>query len=216
MPMGTIYRCKKKRETKQKRLARKVNRLVSALEPHYHDQAGFQGRAGYDHVGHVLTNMAEGDTSGQRNGLRIFAKYIYLNVNMIWNATLNGTDESVRLLVVKDKLQNGAGPPALSDVIESTNLYSTLAMIKNTTKTMRWQVLFDRTYTNPNQDDTLTYTKTVRTRIKLNCPIWYVGSGATNADLGKNNCYLYLIGDQSVASTNSPLVSVVNRLTFIP
>lgn len=224
MPSGTFTRKlntskapKKKKETKGAKALKIARRLEKNLESHKMDQNGASATAGYDFAGVALSNTSEGDTSSNRNGLKIYARALALNYEIQWSADANKTDEAVRIMVVRDKMASApVSAPAVSDILEVSNTYSTLSQRNNTTEGKRYQVLYDRTFTNPNQDATNTYTKIIKKVIPLKFPIYYVGSGSGFAAMGRNNLFLYFIGDQTVASALSPLVRYTNRLYFDP
>lgn len=206
-----------RKQSKATKALKMVRQLKKAVETHKIDQNGAIQQSCFDYPGYGLSNIQEGDTSSARNGLRIYAKTLALNYEVQWSADANKTDEAIRVMVVKDKMGNGsATPPLTSDILEVANTYSTLCQRNNTTEGKRYQVLYDKVHTNPNQDATNTYTKVVRKMIPIKCPIYYLGSTSANTDKGRNNLWLYLIGDQSLASALSPLVRFTNRLYFDP
>lgn len=222
MPYKKPFKAKKKRFPRSKRNAslalkayRMAKRATNTMELHKTSVLGFNTRAGYDHLGNHMSGVAEGDLSSTREGLRIWARSIRINYECKWNATANGCDETVRILVVRDKLYQGTAPTTAL-ILQEVSTYSTLSQRNNELEGKRFIFLYDRIHRNPNQVSTDTYSAGKRLIIPLKFPIHYTGSTSTSTDCGKNALWFFAIGDQSVASGNCPDVRVSARLYFDP
>lgn len=197
-------------------IAQKALRVAyQGQEAHKFSQNGANQRSGSDFVAYQLSNMAEGDTSTSREGLKIHAKKLVLKMLMQWDASANSTDEAIRILVIKDKCSNGA-LPVLSDIIDQTTgtTYSTVALRKRQTEGKRYEFLYDKLYVNPIGDASSVHRKALDIEIPLNFPIWYLNSGTTSTAMGKNNLYLFLVSDQTLASAVGVQCWWTNRVYY--
>lgn len=221
MPYQKTFHQKKRfpRSKRKSTLALKAYRLAkkatNTMELHKHTLLGNSVRAGND-VGAVLVNnIAEGDLSSSRTGLRIWARSLRLHYECMWSASANPTDEAVRVIVVRDKMCNGTAP-LVSDILQEANTYASISQRHNETEGKRFVFLYDKVHRNPNQVATDTYTTGRKLIIPLRFPVHYTGSTAGIGDMGKNSIFIYFVGDQTIASTLSPNVRNTYRFFFDP
>lgn len=219
MPYTKPFKKRFPRSKRKSTLALKAYRLAkkatNTMELHKHQLNGNVVRAGNDQSPVLINNIAEGDLSSQRTGLRIWARSLRLHYECIWNATANGCDEAVRVIVVRDKMNQGASP-TVAEILQESNTYSTISQRNNETEGKRFIFLYDKTHRNPNQVATDTYATGKKLIIPLKFPIHYTGSSAAVGDLGKNSIFLFFIGDQTVASAGSPNCRNTYRFFFDP
>lgn len=222
MPYQKPFKHQKKRFPRSKRKStlalkayRMAKRATNTMELHKHSLAGNVVRAGNDVNAVLVNNIAEGDLSSNRTGLRIWARSLRLHYECIWNATANGCDESVRVVVIRDKMCQGASP-TVAQILQEANTYACISQRHNETEGKRFVFLYDKVHRNPNQVATDTYATGKKLIIPLRFPVHYTGSTGAVTDMGKNSIFIFFIGDQTTGSAGSPNCRNTYRFFFDP
>lgn len=157
---------------------------------------------GNDQAAYCLTDMAEGDTSITRTGLKVSGRSLEIRSLIVWPAS---STQPCRVIIVQDKCQAGVIPAVYgtSGVLEQNDVGS---LYENLTVPNRFRILSDKTYTYPNNlDAASSYSKSYQLKLNLKLkPIHYVGSGAADADMGKNNIYMILMTNTNLANATAP------------
>lgn len=222
MPYSKPFKTQKKRYPRSKRkatLALKAYRLAkrasNVMEMHKRDHAGATVTSANDFTSQMITDISEGDQSNNRNGLKLWARSLRIAYECIWASATNNTDETVRIIIVRDKMMNGTRPTT-AQILEEVSTYSTLSHRNNETEGKRFIFLYDKVHRNPNQVSTSTYSTGRKFVIPLKFPIYYLGNTSAEADQGKNNLFFFAIADQTSASTLGPAVRWTSRIYFDP
>lgn len=143
----------------------------------------------------LLNGIQQGDTSKQREGLKIAIQSININLRMR-TSTHADFDKStvVRVIIIKDR-QNQGVVPTSTLILESNAVFAH----KEHDEKHRFQFLFDKKFVI-----TRNLTNTVKTRMlkyykRFKKPItaWYTGTGGTQADVNKNSLYMFILTDQT-------------------
>lgn len=152
-----------------------------------------------------LCQIAEGDSSLQRTGLKISPTSLFMKIRI-----RHGNDGATppvldpqgclsRIIVVRDLQQEPDAPPVVNDLlIAGTNLVMSpyQRLVRN-----RFEILFDKTYkTSPNASNSVVY-DTKYLKLSSKRPIYYNGSAAT--DIQKNGIYMFQLCDDAVYTPTS-------------
>lgn len=186
---------------------KKVNRLVRSIEKKHIDKT-LNFSFGNDQVVNNLSTLIQGHTSSEREGLKIYAKYLHIRGSIGWKTTATQVT-NVRFIVFLDKAGVGAKPTS-TELLEAANVRS---MYNNVTEGKRFIVLRDRIYQNkyPSASTMETY---INMKIKINRNIYYRDSTGNDTSLGKNQIHALLISDQPIASADTPSCTYNTRLYF--
>lgn len=163
-----------------------------------------------------LNDVAEGDTSITREGLKITGKYLFGRIFCEHNGS-STSYTNVRMIIFWDKQQVADTAPTMAGTASSSVLStaSSISPLSNTTKG-RYTVIWDRHLTlvgSPADDagGALGATKYYKLNINLrNVVTRFNGSAST--DIQKNGLYLGLF---SSASTNAPSITYNLRYNYI-
>lgn len=163
----------------------------------------------YSGVGNCLTNIAQGDADGNRTGISLLAKSMYIQATVSYNTAGTAIFNTVRLVLLMDTEINGSSnQPSWTDLITSSyvgNTYGVIAPINKNTST-RYKIMWDKRIQLSISGDR---TKTVTKYIPLQTHIKYTGPNAT--DYQRNQFYLMQISDQS---TLTPTVTFIARIGY--
>ncbi|AYP28695.1 MAG: coat protein [Circoviridae sp.] len=138
----------------------------------------------------LLNGMAQNDTSSGRTGNSILMRNIFLRLGFQQHPSATST--TYRVMLVLDTQQVGDTSPAISDILETVNVYAPLA----TANTGRFKIMKNWFFNTNNASNTfkqLNLYKDVRFHTRYN--------GPANTDITKNGLYLVALSDQA---TNLP------------
>jgi len=166
-----------------------------------------QDQVGPVTIGSVWTNavpfhaIAQGDTSGDRNGLSILAKS--LSGNFVIKKHGSDSFSVVRMVIVRDMQM-----PADQTTITGTTIFEDNAVysLLNRLTLGRFSILYDESF---RLDDTGVQQHIGSISIPLNFHFRYNGTAST--DIQKNGVYLLLITDEN---TYSPTIDFRFRTTY--
>lgn len=172
--------------TKALRGLRYVKGLVNSEM--LHNRIG--GNITIDSTGGLLSLAAisQGDTDSGRTGNSIFARNLFMNLNVKVNSS-NLSTQFVRIMLLQDNQQVSDTTPSISDVLDSA--YPNAPLNQSTagrfTIIRNWEFYLN-TATNPG--------KVIKKYFKLWHHIRYNGSAST--DIQRGGLYLLYISDQAV------------------
>lgn len=191
----------------QKQLGKKVNRLVRAIEKKHIDKP-LSFNFGNDAIVNNLSTTTQGNTSGTRDGLKIYARYLHLRGTVAWKTTATQATV-VRLIVFIDKAGIGA-KPTIAQLLENNNIRS---HYNNVNEGKRFVILRDKIIQNkyPSASTMETY---VNMKIKLNRNIYYLNSTTNDDSLGKGQVHCILVGDLPTTSTDTPGFNFETRIYY--
>lgn len=154
-----------------------------------------------------LNVMGQGDTSLQRDGLQIKPKHLTWKIRIKNNASAS-TGTFVRMILFTDREGQGSYATA-TDLLESDDIdawpeHNTRPRFK-IHKSIVYRV--EPATSSPHA----IYDKGI-IKFPKNYKMWYNGSAAAEASVGKNALYVYLVSDQA---TNSPAIEFNSRLRFV-
>lgn len=147
--------------------------------------------AGTSSTGSVthLSGIAIGDGDSTRTGNSIFTKYLSFRANVAVNPSATAT--ILRMVIFQDKQQVGDGTPAVSDVLETSSVVSSL----NQNSVGRFKIIRD---INIALNDTV-INKYIKRYIKIKTHIRY--NGTAGSDIQRGGLYCLLISNEA---TNAP------------
>jgi len=149
-----------------------------------------------------ITSIAEGDGSGNREGISILGRRILIKGQIGANASSAGSE--VRVLLVRDRFCTGT-LPTLADVIPTGNINAVNSAPYSTTKP-RYQILFDRRYTvSPDGKDTKPFyiDKRFRTHVRY--------TGSSGVDEYNNQFFLMYVSNEE---TYAPTVNYYTQFFY--
>lgn len=148
-----------------------------------------------------LSGISQGDTDSGRTGNSIFARNLFMNLNVKVNAS-NLSTQFVRLILLQDNQQISDTTPSVSDVLDSA--YPNAPLNQSTagrfTIIRNWEFYLN-TATNPG--------RVLKKYFKLWHHIRYNGTAST--DIQRGGLYLLYISDQS---TNPPTAGYQIKLGY--
>ncbi len=151
---------------------------------------------------YYLSGTAIGDTFDDRTGLVINAQRYFLKLNFKMNTTC-----AVRVVVFKDKFNQGTIPPVSGGgILEVADVTSPLDYT-NTVVQKRFSILHDRTY-NFSLNGVLSTSDTRDIAIPMR--IRYIGSSASTAFAAQNSLWMLIISDTATAGS----VAFNSRILF--
>lgn len=131
-----------------------------------------------------LTNIAQGDDVGNRNGLKVTAKNLLIRGKLVGDGT-----NVVRMMVVQDKRNDGDSFGTL-DLLEDNSVYSPLNMKD---QQGRFRVLWDKTFVlDQLKNDIVVYKKF----IKLDNIVHFSGTADTNT--GPGSIWVFQLSDDAI------------------
>lgn len=197
----------KARVQTNKRLQTRIRRLETGRykELKTYDDTPFNGYVGTTSSFAALSDMAQGDTSLTREGLQIQPRNLQYKIRCICNPS--STSNALRVIIFKDRMNNGS-VPTVSDLLEAEDTYS---FIKHENKP-RFKIYRDMyiplaptgELVQPMIKGMIKFSKKTR--------IYYLGTGSTYANLGRNNIYAMIVADDN---TNQVQVVMKTRLRFV-
>lgn len=162
----------------------------------------------------LMSAVAAGSNINNRIGENILAKYIEVNFEAVYGASISvatNDNPSYRFYIVQDKQQIGSTSPALSDLIDAPGT-PTIALY-NVTEQKRFRVIFDSGpqvmvmgnmsavapptfgYSSISLPSKLTW----KVKRSVTIPIEFNGTGSTN--IQKNGIYLMVQSDMVATAT---------------
>lgn len=209
MPLKTKYKKKTYRKSNyQKKTNYAVRRITNMIEKKRLDNT-IASNFGNDVLCETISLMAQGDTSAARQGLKITAKRLNINMSIQWKATAT-QETSVRFLVFIDTQSAGARP-LISDVLENV---SVTGEWKSRNQGRRFIILLDKLINNKNATTAVSKIETHRYKLKVNKNIYYIDSTSNATALGRNQLYYALVGDVLSADADTPTASGTARLYY--
>lgn len=150
-----------------------------------------------------LSLIAEGITEGTRTGnsVKLYSHFTRFSVQI--NASATAT--RVRMITFIDKVSAGSAPSVTQLLTAST----VLSALNKDYCGSRFKILSDRMICLSQAGRQEAYTKVFN---KLGTHATFIGSGATQADLGTGHVYLLFISDEA---TNTPTGSLYSRISYI-
>ncbi len=203
---------------------RQINRLQKRMrgmkqEIKRHDVAT-AGGLDIDNVGGfvplLLTQMAQGLTSLTRLGLKVRAKKLLINYNIV-SVGAGGDAQTVWIFVVLDVKCNGSASTytgtLASDVIEADVSQQFNVHFAHETFGQRYKILAQRKFVMQQTAGSDHLARNGTINIKLDKNIEYIGTAAGIANAGKNSIHLMAISSVP-AGANTPHLSINSRLLF--
>lgn len=149
-----------------------------------------------------LSDIGQGDTVSGRAGNSIFARSLYWRCLITINPTLKPT--YIRLMIIRDRQQQGDTSPAIGDVLQTVSIQSPLDV---STNQGRFDILMDRVI---KLDDASRQTVFTQKYLRMRSHIRYNGTAST--DIQKNGLYFMAFSNEDV--TDAPTVSWNARLAY--
>lgn len=151
----------------------------------------------------AMNACAEGNGSGERNGLSIRIKSIFLRGYAVEH--LSSSDTLLRIMIVKAKNPKGT-TPTISDIFESTSPYLSL---QNNVKTSEYTILWSKFIAMSSSGTSAYYLDKF---LKTNFHAKYNSSAGTASAIEWNGVYLVLLSNQP---TNTPGFTYTARIRYI-
>lgn len=191
-----------------KRLRKDVNKIKSSIELKHHDSA-LSGNFGNDTSLVCLTDMAQGDTSSAKTGLKVTAKKLLFNVQVQWKTTAT-QENHCRIIIFKDKATNGVNP-TLANLLESSD---TTSFYNNIYEGKRFVVLRDKVIQNRNVTTAVAKYEQHNFKIKMSHNLWYLTSSTGTASRGAGHVYLAVIANVPNADADAPAYNWDSRFYY--
>lgn len=184
-------------------LKSKVKKLYKNMEYKFRDKTATANLSVTARVD-PLTEIAEGDASLNRDGLKITPHSLYLNYQIIHpsdEAAASQTNDPKpafhRVMVVRDLQQVSDTNPSAATVVESTPDFA-IAGLSRLSGTKRFQVLYDKRHKTTAQNSGIIASKYINLKGKVS-NIQY--NGAASTDIQKNGLYV-IAGTSFDSATN--------------
>ncbi len=216
MPNGKNKKGKKASFTPKQ--VKRLKSIAKSVETKHHDESG-TSRFANDGTTVMLSDVPQGSSSQQREGLKLLAKSLEMRFVIQWTAAQ--PYEACRVIVVRDRAPDYA-LPVITDLLEDNTLDS---VYSNTVGLRRFTIVHDKYYHNPNPtrywdsqanaEVGVPFQRAFKAKHKLNNNIEYIASTAASDELGKGNLYMMLISDTTTASVAGPSISYHFRLNYI-
>ncbi len=154
----------------------------------------------------LISGMAQGDTSLTREGLKIQPKHLEWKFQINQHATSTAVPKhtAVRIIIFRDVDQQGI-IPTVAMLLEADTI---TAMPEHDTRP-RFKILRDMTFILSGAGQIASFSKGI-IKFGKSAQIWYQGSAASIANMGKNNLFMYTVSDDA----NAPPVALQLRLRF--
>ncbi len=149
----------------------------------------------------LLSGIGQGDTSLSRDGLQVQPRNLQFKIRLVMSATATATQ--VRFLIFKDT-ENLGTLPLIGDLLEAD---TTMDFTEHDTRP-RFKIMRDINFNLSINGDRITFLKGF---IKLKGKCWFEGTDATQASVGKNSLYVYLVSNEA---TNTPTHTCRFRMRF--
>lgn len=190
-----------------RKLNRKVNQITRSIEQKHFDDTNVVEVAS-DAVARKMSNMAQGDTSAERQGVVITSKYIDIQGNLVWKTNVL-QKTLARIIIFYDKSCNGI-LPNITDVLEVSSVDSQL----NNVNLKRFQIISDRIYTNHSPSTTIALQTHVSIKRKLSKNLNYLGTSNSTAHQGKNSIFMLCVSDSSIFGALGPYFDYAMRMKY--
>lgn len=156
-----------------------------------------------------LTGIAQGDTSGNREGLNIHLQSIQIDGTYSNGTTGNATKG--RLILFMDREVHGTYP-TINDVLDSG---WTIDSLPDHEKKMRFRILMDRKIIMTPQYNGQTLRRRFKYYKKFKKPkkIFYLGTAATESSQGKNNIYAIVLSEYATPNGITPAMTCRIKFT---
>jgi len=156
----------------------------------------------------TLSNIAQGDVQGSRNGSRVTAKKLRID----YSAQAGTTDSVIRMIVFQDKAMDAVQPIAnqIFGTGDSGTISRPLAQFDPDRVPGRFHILADRCFKLSLAGDT-NHTGRMVIRKKLIKNLYFDDATTT---LGSNCIYCLLLSDQATGGATVPGVNVTSSLFF--
>jgi len=153
----------------------------------------------------LLNGVGVGDTSSTREGRRTLLKHIKFNFELVHDPLI--TTSNVRIILLKDSMNNGGGLPAILDILNSDDVSSQYTV----NNIPQYTILWDRVFELSNVFKPC-IVRTKKKKLKIN--VWHNNNGSGNDSIQKNAIFLLALSDVPVAN-NPPTMIYRNRFRFI-
>lgn len=151
-----------------------------------------------------LSNIAQGNDVGNRDGNSILARSLWLQMDVRGNVA--NQSNIVRVIVFVDT-ENTGSTPAASDVLQTTGSAFAVDSPLNVDHLPRYTILMDKKFVTSTAGQTRLNTKRY---INLYKHIKYTGPNAT--DTYKNQLFILFVSD---VITDDPILTYYSRLGFM-
>ena len=206
MPLGKTYSKKgldNAQSQKIDKVERKVNKLYKShkADLKYKDYTATGVAPGSTFVAYNISDTAEGDAYGNRDGQKVCLKSLDLNLRMTQNASSNV--DAMRVMVLRWKSNCLATVPTRAQVLE----YNTVESHHTLAYKDEFNVLFDKTYSMKYLVDSI---RLIRKHINLhNSYANHSGSATGNATDG--HIFLCFFGVDAAYPSS---IQIDSRITF--
>lgn len=207
---------------RRRRNARTVTRRLRRLGYLREELKLNQGNVGSTEVSYDVpyqkiwptTDMTQGDALGNRDGRKVYLKYLYIKGQVTWTDTtlpLGGQKLRVRLIWVRNT-DNAAF--AISECFEDggDNLDYLAFRKSKSTQPFNFKVLYDKVWTCKATDETSAITH-FKKYIRLNKFSNFSGTGAAETDISNGKLVLHMTSNLTAAQV-APVVLYEWRLRF--
>lgn len=186
-----------------KKLFKRVRRIEKGIETKRIDSQVNNAISSGGSAFALNYQCTQGTGDKNRIGSRIMCTSIDLRLNMSAPLALGTGDnhDRVRLMLLWDKLPQGSGIPAISDVLESTAVNYVTAN-RNWVTRKGYRMIWDKVFTlyAPQSGGVLTGTEhvvTIRKHFKLNKQTDFNANAGAAADIERNLLVLMLVSDST-------------------
>lgn len=200
---------KKPRYRPYKRINTRLRRLergVTGKETKTHDLSVVSAGTITAGTVYYISNIAQGDRSIDRDGLKINVKSVWLKG--IANMHASASNSWIRVIVFVDKACNGSLPATtgVGGLLEATGVLS----FREHQNNYRFRILYDKMIPISSAGRTNTEFKFYR-KFKKGLRVQYTDSSAAIGDAGNNSLFVMMLSNEP---TNGPLVSARARLAY--
>ncbi len=214
MPAGKMYKYRSGTKPGQstRKIAKKALRIakLGLGELGAHDVDIVAGTVGTTAIIARLSTMAQGDLDGSREGNEVLSKSVQFYGRM--DASVNSTATILRLIVVKDRQNNGIPPTAaeLLDTGADIDAFHPvfLSDIRNRFVTLydkRWRLTFDADANTASSHGLIDF------KVKLAGKQYFAGTTDADGSAGKNSIWSLIVSNEA---TNTPTVVLSSRYIF--
>lgn len=186
------------------------------VERKFAENSAVNTEAAYDNIARIALTpfVAQGDTATSRDGRSIKWVSTLHKATLVRNSTTSAVQDTIRILVVKDKYVNNANPD-WEDIVQGVPSTLSVNDPRNVDEAVNYQVLFDKKITltanYPSHQFDFYRKLDMHTKYKLGA------SGATAADVESGMIYIFYISDKSTLSGTAPppVVNYTTRARYI-
>lgn len=154
---------------------------------------------------HALTNVAQGDTTNERDG-----NQMKITRNLLRYSVVGGPadDTLIRVMLVLDKQTNGA-LYAISDLLQDTSVTDIIISPLNLDNKFRFRVLYDRVHSLSSEGKN---SINVSKMFKMGLRIRFDANDQMITDLTSYSLSFVAVANQA---TNTPNLTLFNRVRFV-